>query len=228
MNTLKLAIVGLGVLVGTAVFAQDDKERLTKEERMEKRMDKFSEELELTDQQKMEFIALHKEKKELHKKLKDDASLDEAAKKTAIKEFRKEQKAKMAEILTDEQELKLKEMKKEGAHKGKGDFAEKLDLTDQQKVQVEALHQEKKAAHKKLKEDANMDEAAKKAVMKQLRADQKAKMAEILTDEQMAKMKEMKKDRHEKHKKGKNGKQKEMKKVKQVPAERLEKTPVNK
>ncbi|HZH86099.1 MAG TPA: hypothetical protein VFD77_02200 [Brumimicrobium sp.] len=113
MNKIKLSIIGLGFFFSSAVFAQEMKTELNKEQRMEKRMDKFAEELGLTEDQKSQIMEMRKNSYAERKKIKNDESLDEASKKEAMKALHIESKAKMNEVLTEEQALKLKAMKEE-------------------------------------------------------------------------------------------------------------------
>ena len=113
MNKIKLSILSFGILFASAAIAQDQKPEMNKEQRIEKRMDQLAQELELTPTQKDQMTALNKQTFESREKVKNDASLDEAGKKQALKLLNKIKKAKMAEILTEEQAAKLKAMKAE-------------------------------------------------------------------------------------------------------------------
>ena len=113
MNKIKLSILSFGIFFASAAIAQDQKPEMNKEQRIEKRMDQLAQELELTPTQKDQMTALNKQTFESREKVKNDASLDEAGKKQALKLLNKTKKAKMAEILTEEQAAKLKAMKAE-------------------------------------------------------------------------------------------------------------------
>lgn len=111
MNKIKLSILSFGIFFASAAIAQDQKPELTKDQRIEKRMDHLAQELELTPTQKDQMTALNKQTFEGREKVKNDASLDEAEKKEALKALNKSKKAEMAKILSDEQAAKLKAMK---------------------------------------------------------------------------------------------------------------------
>lgn len=113
MNKIKISILSIGIFISTVAFAQDQDSRLSKEERMEQRIDKFAKELELTADQKEQLTELRKNSFEKRQELRNDESLDDVSKKSAIKTLHKKDKEKMAEILTDEQAAKLKTIKKE-------------------------------------------------------------------------------------------------------------------
>lgn len=109
---------------------------------------------------------------------------------------------------------------------------EELGLSEDQRVQFMELRKSSMETKQKIKNDESLDHESKKVALKELHKESKAKMAEFLTEDQLAKLKDMKKERHENHKKSQHGKKhkgehKEMKKVNKVPAQRLEKAPVN-
>jgi Spy/CpxP family protein refolding chaperone len=90
-----------------------------------------------------------------------------------------------------------KEWNKEGRH-GKhksGAFGKELNLTDAQKQQVKALNEEYKGKMKALRsnDDAKLGDVKKQS--RALREEQRAKMQNILTAEQKAKMAELKEKR---------------------------------
>ncbi|MDK1032063.1 MAG: hypothetical protein QGD94_08665 [Planctomycetia bacterium] len=108
-------------------------------------------------------------------------------------------KPQILAVLTDEQKKKLEELKADAKkrfaefrekHKGKGP-GKFLDLTDDQKAAMKALVAQLREAHK----------AGDKDKIKKLRAG----FADILTEEQRAKLKEMRAKRRGQHK-GKRGK----------------------
>jgi Spy/CpxP family protein refolding chaperone len=125
MNKIKLTVLSFGIILGSTVFAQDQKQAISKEQRQEMHMDKLATELTLTDVQKEQITVLRKNSMEARKKVKNDASLDEAGKKSAMKALQQQNKAKMAEILTEEQALKLKEIRQEKKEHKKGEGKKK-------------------------------------------------------------------------------------------------------
>lgn len=78
-------------------------------------------------------------------------------------------------------------------HPGKHEaMLEQLKLTEDQKVKIDELQEAHRAEVKALKMDSTIAEADLKAKVKELRADQKEKISEILTEEQRAELKELK------------------------------------
>nr|WP_299205354.1 hypothetical protein [uncultured Brumimicrobium sp.] len=77
-------------------------------------------------------------------------------------------------------------------------LAEELDLSEEQREQVDKIHKNHVLESRKIKNNSEMTEDAKKEALKKLRLDKKAQMAEVLTEEQRQKLEEMKKERKEK------------------------------
>jgi len=90
---------------------------------------------------------------------------------------------------------------KKGEYHGKKTHAmDALDLSDDQLAEIETLREEMKEKRATLKADESLDEAVRKEEMKALRAEKKAAMDEILTDEQKSKVAEMKAEHKAKRK----------------------------
>ncbi len=84
----------------------------------------------------------------------------------------------------DAQKAKCKE-KKEHA-------MEALELSDDQRAEIDALREEMKDKRATLKADESLDEAARKEEMKALKSEHKEAISEILTEDQLAKLEEIK------------------------------------
>jgi Spy/CpxP family protein refolding chaperone len=108
-------------------------------------------------------------------------------------------------------------------------LAKELNLTEVQKAEITKLRENAKESRQKLKNDERLDEASKKSAMQALRQENKDKMTEILTAEQMEKLQAMKVDRQamkmEKHPKSTMKETKQDVKMKEM---KVEKTPVEK
>ncbi len=113
MNKIKFAILGLSIFIGSVAFAQEEKTQLTKKERMEQRMAEEAKELGLSEDQKIQFFELRKSSFEERQKIKNNESLDQESKKTAMKALSVQHKERLAEILTEDQLQKLQAMKEE-------------------------------------------------------------------------------------------------------------------
>ena len=79
--------------------------------------------------------------------------------------------------------------------KGPGGGAMKeLNLTDAQKTQMKANHEEMNGKMDKIRQDASLSEDQKKSQMEALRGEQRQKMESILTPEQKTKFEEIRKN----------------------------------
>lgn len=125
MNKIKLSILSFGIFFASAAIAQDQKPQMTKEQRTEKHMDHLASELNLTETQKEQITVLNKTTREKSQSVRNDATMDEAAKKAAMKSVRQEKKAEMSKILSEEQALKMKAMHDERKAKHKKGDAKK-------------------------------------------------------------------------------------------------------
>jgi Spy/CpxP family protein refolding chaperone len=116
-NKLKLiATMALGALLacGTAVMAQDNKEGKGGKKGLptvQERMDRMTEALKLTDEQKPKVkVALEDSDKKMHEVM-ADSSLSREDRREKMQGFRADETKKMKEILTPEQFTKYEEMR---------------------------------------------------------------------------------------------------------------------
>lgn len=86
----------------------------------------------------------------------------------------------------------------------KGSHLQELNLTQEQKDQLQKMKEETKAQREKIRNDGNLSQEQKLEKMKELRQQNKEKFAAILTAEQKAKLKDEKNKRKEKQEKRKN------------------------
>lgn len=126
-NKIKFSILGLGILFGSAVFAQETKQlsqkKVMKEQHMEKRMDHFGEKMELTADQKAKITEIRKNSALERQKIKDDAVADKTKKAEAFQAIYTKERTEIGKILTPEQSLKWEKMQNDrGAMVGKKDY----------------------------------------------------------------------------------------------------------
>lgn len=191
MNKVRLALLGGLLCVCTVTLAQETNTKKEKTAKYEAMMEK----LELSEDQKSEVEALKLETKTKIKTLKADSTIAEADLHAQVKELKELNREKFDEILTDDQRLKLKEIKAEYKKKNDktpGEMAAKqtekmtelLDLTDDQVEKVRALNL--KVANKidVIRKDESMTAEKKKEFIKGNKADHKTMMQSILTEEQ--------------------------------------------
>jgi Spy/CpxP family protein refolding chaperone len=210
MITRNVLVAGL-VLISTGVFAQRNGHHLGNDD---KQIEKMKTELALTDQQYANLKVANKKFADAQQKLKQDTTRSKETLRTERKRIHDERDAAVKNILTDEQEAKLKQMKenRDEKHDKEGkqsDRAEKLKqalaLTDDQYAKVNALETKLSADKDKVKADKNLSEENRKAAMKKLKAERETSLKVILAPEQFTKwtaMKDEKKnsDKHGKHK----------------------------
>lgn len=83
-----------------------------------------------------------------------------------------------------------KEVRKEKKEKA----MESIDLSDDQRAEIDALREETREKLEAIKADESMEQDAKKAEMKAIKSESKEAMSEVLSDDQKAKLKEIKAD----------------------------------
>lgn len=201
----------LAILVTSSLFAQAQKNKKSPTERAQSRVDKISEELNLTDTQKNKiydlFLSEGKKGRVDGKNIRD---LSKEERQTYIN-ARKEEKAavygKIAEILDEDQLATFQAMDKSRksnpvkAGKGKKNSAdriqsktdkltEELALTPEQQIQVKNLLTDQQASHQGKDENrkdwTDEERAAKKAERKAAKSANEEKMKAILSAEQYA------------------------------------------
>jgi Spy/CpxP family protein refolding chaperone len=77
----------------------------------------------------------------------------------------------------------------------RGNLAEQLNLTAEQKPKVEAIMKSAGEKRKALKDDTSLTPEQRREKMQAIQADTKAKLKEVLTPEQLTKFEEMAKNR---------------------------------
>lgn len=153
--------------------------------------------LELSDDQLAEIKALREDMKEKRATLIANESLDEASRKEEMKALRAEKKAAIEEILTEEQKMKLAEMKTKHNASRKdltpGEIADRqtekmkevLDLTPEQEEQVRALNLKVALKIDAIKKDDSMSAEKKKEFIKGNKEDKRRMLETILTEDQL-------------------------------------------
>ena len=224
MNSLKAGLVVFGLVIGTAVMAQE-KTGKTPQERAQFKTDWMAKELSLTAEQKTQVAGLNMEAVEKNQGIRNNASLTAEQKKAAWQESRKAQKEKLKTILTAEQLAVLKAKKeemhakhKEGMQKHAAKtpqeraqfrtdwMAKELSLTAEQKAKVTELNLVAVEKNDAIRKDASLTETQKKEAFKAAHLEQKTRLQETLTAEQLATLKAKKQGFHGKHKEHKEKK----------------------
>lgn len=117
MNNIKLALLGFGILFGSMVTAQETNQisshRLTKEQRIEKHMARFGEDLDLTAEQKAKITEIRKNSIAERQQLKNKASLEKSDIGAAMKSIHLKEQEQISKVLTPEQARKYNSLKEE-------------------------------------------------------------------------------------------------------------------
>jgi protein CpxP len=78
-------------------------------------------------------------------------------------------------------------------------FAQKLNLNDDQKTKLKALHEEKRAKMQALKSDGSLTQEQKREQFRAMREDFQTRRDSILTDEQKSQLKKMQAEHKQRH-----------------------------
>ncbi len=204
------AVIATSIAFGGSAFAHGGKharwknmseqERLEAiEKRLDKKVDRMDEELDLTDAQERKVRQILEKSKtkliDIRKRNKGDR---QAGKKEARQVF-KGTKAELAKVLTAEQKEKFKEMRHERRKKrhhkrGKRMFAKldrALDLDAKQEKQVKAIMQETRKEIRQLKDLHEGDRQAFRQSMKTAMQESATEIDKVLDADQKKKFKQM-------------------------------------
>lgn len=124
-----------------------------------------------------------------------ESNVSRDQKKAQLKELRAQLKASIMPILTPEQQKKAEALwAKQGRRANFRKVLVKLSLTDEQKSTIKGIRQDARTQAKSIKSNQSLDDAAKKAELKQLRKDTREKILSVLTSDQRAQLESMKKN----------------------------------
>jgi len=153
--------------------------------------------LNLTEDQKAKFKSQHENFRKQMEDLKKDDNITVKEYKSRMESIRKENKASVDGILTNEQKAQVEKMKADGKEKqaamGK-ERAEKmkteLGLTDDQSAKMDKNRKEIGEKMKAIRENKSLTDDQKKEQVKEVMKNQKENMKSILTEDQLKKLKE--------------------------------------
>lgn len=166
---------------------------------------KMFKDLQLTPDQEARIKANRENMKQQREAVNNDASLTQDQKKVKMMELNKSRKTSMNSILTPEQKAKLQADRKNwnSRNKGKrggGQMMNGLNLSEDQKSQIKANHDQLRQQRDAIKNDSSLTQDQKKVKMRELAKSYKDNMNSILSAEQKAKMEANRKDWKEKNK----------------------------
>lgn len=153
--------------------------------------------LNLTEDQKTKFKSQQQSFHQQMEELKKNDNITVKEWKSKAENLRKENKANMDGILTNDQKVQLEKMKTEG--KAKHDEMDKqrmekmktrLGLTGEQSAKMGANRKEMGEKMKAIRENKSLSDEQRKEQMKEMMKKQKENMKSILTEDQLKKLKE--------------------------------------
>lgn len=158
-------------------------------------MGRFTEKIGLTDGQKEQVRSLKEEARKALDALKNDNSLDRAAKTEKLKKIFDGQRERFQNILTDEQKAEIQKLKAEAMarkEERKAAFEKELGLTEAQRNELAKVRAEMQAKIGELRAKGEVTREQWKSEFESLRS----RMDAVFTAEQKAKLESMKKQRH--------------------------------
>lgn len=218
VGILTAALFSLGF--GSQALAWGGKHH--KGQNVDKRVEKMTEHLDLTDTQADEVRTILEAKRASFKALKADESLDRDAKRSQMHALKKSTHNQLATVLNDDQQAKMKAMKKKYKKGKKGKrgkrgkmhraFSERnfdktaahLELSEPQQKSIRSILENAKLEREAIVDASDGDRRAARPELKNHRQQVKSKIEGVLSAEQVEKLQSLKKDKKMRgHKRGK-------------------------
>ncbi len=143
--------------------------------------------LNLTADQKSKVQSILQSERTQVQALRGNASLSDEQKKQQVRELRKTDHEQLLAVLTPEQQAQLKQMHKQGGRRAAfnaGRRFQALNLTAEQKTQLQPIFQSTREQMQALRNDTSLTPEQKHEKMQQIRQNQMSQMKSILTPEQ--------------------------------------------
>ena len=199
MKKLNVIMTSLLLVGASFVFSQEDakKEKQSIQERASQKLDKLDEEVSLTNEQRDKIAIINSDYIARLETIRSNESLEKEEKKNQSKSLKKQWREDVKNELTEAQIEKLKanrEKDKPSPEERAKNRVEKIDeivdLDQYQKADLEALHIETAQKMHDIKSSPDLDDETKKAKVKEVKEASKDRMQEILSEEQLNKLKE--------------------------------------
>jgi len=123
--------------------------------------------------------------------IKADTTLTADQRNTKLQQVRKDTLTSIIQILTPDQQAKLKQLVAERTKEGPGRFFSRLDLTDAQKDQINTIVTGVRSKTDAINADTTIVPDQKKAKLQELRRDTIKSVMDVLTPDQQAKLKSL-------------------------------------
>lgn len=197
MSALALSLLSVSVSAQESAASKNDSESSARKSgKMHK--DKKAE-LNLTDEQKKAMQENREQFRTKMQAIENDQSLSAADKAEKLAALKADQKASTGDLLTDDQKATIarKKAANEGERKMRSEkrlanIKTELNLTDEQMTQWSAIDVSTHAKIKALRNDASLDDNARKAQIESIRKSAEERRDSILTPEQLKKKNQMK------------------------------------
>ena len=199
MKKLNVIMTSLLLAGSSFVFSQEDvkKEKQSIEERASQKLDKLDEEVDLTNEQRKKIAIINSNYVARLETIRSNETLVKEEKKNQSKSLKKQWREDVKSELTEAQIKKLKANREKGkpspeerAKKRVEKIGEIIELDQYQKADLEALHMETAQKMHDIKSSPDLDDETKKVKVKEVKEASKDSMQEILSEEQLNKLKE--------------------------------------
>ena len=208
MKKIMLSVF-VAALVVTTSQAQDIKDREPGKHQMMRKHHRGEEfkNLNLTEDQKAKFKTLNEENRKQMSELKKNDNITVKEWRSKMEAQRKEHRAKVQGVLTEEQKAQLEKSRQERNAKSQErsntrpdsyrveKMKTDLGLSDEQYGKLKSNQEAVEGKMKALRDDKSLNDENKKEQVKELRNKQKEDMKSILTEEQLKKWEEQKHQR---------------------------------
>ncbi len=161
-------------------------------------LERLAQSLGLSEEQKGQLQQIGREQAEQVRAIREDDSLTNEEKRAKIQELNTARQDRFRGILTAEQQEKFGQMRQRRGRRssgrgpragpGFGRFGEGLDLSEEQREQIEQTRTEHREQIQVLREDQNLSPEERRARMQELRQNRQGRMREILTAEQQERL----------------------------------------
>lgn len=147
--------------------------------------------LNLSDSQKQQLKPIFEQQHQQMQALRNNSSLTPEQKKAQAQQIRQNTRTQVNGILTPEQQQQLKQ----GRQAWAGKMAERLNLSESQKTQMQSVFQQHRAEMQAVEQDSTLTAEQKQAKRQQMREEMKSQMNGILTPEQQQQWQQMREHR---------------------------------
>ena len=147
--------------------------------------------LNLSDSQKQQLKPIFEQQHQQMQALRNNASLTPEQKKAQAQQIRQNTMAQVNGILTPEQQQQLKQRRQAWA----GRMAQRLNLSESQKTQMQSIFQQHRAEMQAVQQDSTLTAEQKQAKRQQIRQEMRSQLNGILTPEQQQQWQQMREHR---------------------------------